>query len=273
VKSMSPDTHSHVFSFFVKIRHLLQEGNPKYALIVSMIMYMVVILSLVSFSEINLYIFAGDLLLLVTAVLFAQEIRKVIRNGDSKELLRSESPLNWLKFSTITFVFSVLSSLAYGIANPENLGLGNNPIMGYLLLFSVGFFLLGLFYTVRIIWFTIDPSSRTNILVGKAIRTTTDIGFRLVILASITVFQVFNGIMLYLFLRAVFVLHLPLNPFAVMYIPTLILSFIAMLPLSNIIIFHIKEQIRFRGGVVFFCFFSPWIILIGYSLLLTAGIV
>ena len=228
---------------------------------------------MVGFSEINLYVFAGDILLLVTAVLFAQEIRKVIKNRNSKELLRFESPFNWLKFSTLTFVFSLLSSLTYGIANPENLGIGNNPIFEYLLLFSIGFFLLGLFYTVRIIWFIIDPSSRANILVGKAVTTTADIGIRVIILASIALFQVFNGIMLYLFLRYVFVLHLPLNPFAIMYLPTLVLSFIAMIPFSHIIIFHIKEQIRFRGGIGFFCFFSPWIVLIGYSLLLTAGIV
>lgn len=225
------------------------------------------------FSEVNLYVFAGDLLLLVTAVLFAQEIRKVIRNRDSRELLRSESPFNWLKFSTITFVFSLLSSLAYGITNPENLGIGTNPIMGYLLFFSIGFFLLGLFYTVRIIWFIIDPSSRANILIGKAIQTTADIGIRVIILVSIAFFQVFNGIMLYAVLHGVFVVHLPLTPFVIMYLPTLALSFIAMLPLSHIIIFHMEEQIRFRDAVVFFCFFSPWIILVGYSLLLTAGIV
>jgi hypothetical protein len=73
-------------------------------------MLMVVIYSVVGFSEINLYIFAGDIVLLVTAVLFAQELKKVIRttkSKDSKELLRSESPLNWLKFSTETFVLSL----------------------------------------------------------------------------------------------------------------------------------------------------------------------
>jgi hypothetical protein len=251
----------------------LREGNPKYALIVTMVMYMVVVLSLAGFSEINLYIFAGDILLLVTAVLFAQEIHKLIKNGDGKELLISESPLNWLKFSTMTFLFSALSGLTYVIVDPENLGLGNNPIIEYLLFFSVGFFLLGLFYTVRIIWFTIDPSSRANILVGKTIRITADVGFRVVILVSVALFQVFNGIMLYLFLSYIFVLHLPLNPFVIMYLPTLVLGFIAMLPLSHIIIFHINEKARFRDIVVYLCFFSPWIVLIGYSLLLTAGIV
>jgi len=237
---------------------------------------MVVIYSVVGFSEINLYIFAGDIGLLVTAVLFAQEIRKVIRttkNKNSKELLRFESPLTWLKFSTETFVFSLLSSLAYGIANPENLGVGNNPIIGYLLFFSIGFFLLGLFFTVRIIWFIIDPSSRVNILVGKAIITTADIGFRFVVIVFITFLQVFNGIMLYLVLRYALVLHLQLNPFPIAYLSTLVLSFIVMIPLSHAVIFRLMKQIRFRDWITIFCFFSPWIVLIVYGLLLRVGVV
>jgi hypothetical protein len=236
-------------------------------------MLMVVIYSVAGFSEISLWIFAGDIGLLVTAVLFAQEIRKVIKNRNSKELLRFESPLNWLKFSTQTFVLSLLSSLAYGIANPENLGVGSNPIIGYLFFFSIGFFLLGLFYTVRIIWFIIDPSSRTNILVGKAIKTTVDVGFKAVIIVFIGFLQGFNGSMLYLFHLYPSVLYSPLNPFAITYLSTLVLSFVVMVPLLRRVVFHLKEQIRFRDWVTIFCFCSPWIVLIGYSLLLMAGIV
>jgi hypothetical protein len=258
-------------------RNLLFEGNPKYALILSLIMYMVVVLSLVGYSaEIGLGIFAGDLLLLVTSVLFAQEIRKIIKEGDGQDLLRSESPSDWLKSSTLIFLFSALSSLVYALVSPENLGIGNNPTIEYLLYLSVGSLVIGLFYTVRIIWFTIDPSSRGNILLGKGILRTAYTGFRVIVLVCIGLFQIVNGIMLYLYLyldiHYTLERHYPINLFGIVYVPALVLSFGAMFPIGDIIAFHFKDQIHFRDGVILLCYFLPWIVLIGYTLLLTAGI-
>jgi len=177
------------------------------------------------------------------------------------------------KRSILTCWIQVLSTCRRIHLRVNFLGVGNNPIIGYLLFFSIGFFLLGLFFTVRIIWFIIDPSSRVNILVGKAIITTADIGFRFVVIVFITFLQVFNGIMLYLVLRYALVLHLQLNPFPIAYLSTLVLSFIVMIPLSHAVIFRLMKQIRFRDWITIFCFFSPWIVLIVYGLLLRVGVV
>ncbi|MGD0977667.1 MAG: hypothetical protein ABR962_00845 [Candidatus Bathyarchaeia archaeon] len=245
----------------------------KYTLIPIVAMLMAVIYLVVGLSEVNIGIFAGDIGLLVTAVLFAQEIRKAMKNRASKELLRHESPIDWLKASTKYFVFSLLSSLAYGFVNVQNVGVENNPVIEYLLIFSVGFFLFGLLYTVRIIWFIIDPASKANILAGRVLKTTRAIGIRLVYVSFILFLQVFNGIMLYLILSLIFVTHTALTTFAIVYLPTLILSFIAAIPYLHLIIFRLNEKARIRDWIATFCFYIPWIVLVTYSLLLRAGII
>jgi hypothetical protein len=246
----------------------------KYKLIPIVVMLMAVIYLVVSLSEINWGIFGADIALFGMAVLFIPEIRKLIRRKDSRELLRHESPINWLKISTISFLYSILSSVAYGLVNVTNVGFEYNPpIIEYLLIFCVAFFLFGLLYTVRVIWFIIDPASKANITAGKVIEKTITIGVKIILISFISVLQIFNGIMLYLILDAIFVIHGMLTWFAIAYLPTLILSFIATIPNLHGILFRLKQETRIRDWIVIFCFYSPWIVLIISTFLLKVGIV
>ncbi len=245
--------------------------NDKYILFPLMTLFLLVIIALVlGFSEINFGIFAGDIGLLVSAVVFAQEIRKLTNNSKKKgiiHLLRFESPLNWLKISTVTFVFSLISSLVYGLANPENLGVGSSQITWYLLVFSIAFFLFGLFYTCRIIWFIIDPFSTTNILVGKGIKTALSFGFRAVMLLFIGVIQFLTGTFLYQIINFVFVFHGSLSLIAKIYLPFAVLSFIAIIPVIHLVIFRLEKETRKRDDFAMICILLPWIILMGVTIL------
>jgi hypothetical protein len=244
----------------------------KYTLIPIVVMLMAVTYLVVGLSDVNIGILAGDIALFAMAVIFAQEIRKAMKTKASKELLKSESPLDWLKLSIEFFVFSLLSSLVYGIVNVQDVGIESNPLIEYSFVFCITFFLLGLLCTVRITWFIIDPSSKANILAGKILKTTVDIGFRAIIGTFIVFFQIFNGIMLYLVLGLIFVLHTAPTPIELVYLPTLVLSFVAVIPLLYEVIFRFSKKTRSRYWVSMLFFFSPWILLITNGLLLHAGI-
>jgi len=236
-------------------------------------MLMAMIYLVVGLSDFNLAILAGDIGFIVTAVFFVPEIKKVMRTRESKELLRLESPLNWLKSMTTFFVLSLLSSFVYGFANVPNVGVEFNLIIQYLFIFCVIFFLFGLLYTVRIIWFIIDPASKTNILAGKVMKTIVASGTKIILVSFISFFQIINGLMLYLILNLFFVAHVAITPFHIVYLFTLVLSFIALIPCLHLIIFRLNKENRIRDWIVLFCLFSPWIALITYNLLLEAGIV
>lgn len=256
-----------MLSFFLTAK------NNKYVLIVIDIIFLMVIWSLVGFSEINFGVFAGDIALLVTVVIFIQEIKKVKRNKNSKEILQHESPTDWVKACTKFSVSSLLSSLVYAIVNGQTLTLGDQPIFNYLFYFGIVFFLMGILYTVRIIWFIIDPSSPANILAGKILNKISRYGFRAVFLAFIASLQALNGIMLYYILFGILVLHTSLNILIIIYLPTLILSFIAMVPQVHTLLFHFEEKMRLRDSVTIVCFYSPWIVLASISLLIKIGII
>ena len=233
---------------------------------------MTVIYLVAGLTEVNIGIFAGDIGLLVTAVLFAQEIKKVMKGKDSKELLSHESPITWLKASTEYFVFSLLSSLVYAFVNVENVGLENNLLIEYLLIFCVLFFLAGLLYTVRIIWFIIDPASKANILAGKVLTTTKSVGIRIILLTFVAFLQIINTLLLLTILRFIFVTHTVLPIIEIIYLPTSAMSLIATIPLSDLLLSHLGEKIRRRDLIVYFCFFLPWFILIINNLLQRFGI-
>jgi hypothetical protein len=220
----------------------------------------------------NWEIFAADVGLFVMAIFIAPEIKKAMRNKASKELLSLESPLNWLKSSTLFFVLSTLSSLGYGIIDVSNIGVESNQTVGYLIgdlfIFSVVLFILGLLFTFRIIWFIIDPASKSNILAGKLLKTVIFVGVRGIFAICIIFFQLINGLMLGLILNLIFVSHEAVNPFVFVYLPTLVLSFIAVIPFLYRTVFHFDEKNRIRDWAIVFCYFSPWIVVIPYNLLL-----
>ncbi len=244
----------------------------KYILIPIAAMLMTVICLVAGLSEVNFGIFAGDIVLLVTAVLFAQEIKKAVKVKASKELLSHESPIDWLKASTKYFVFSLLSSVVYMFVDVQNIGLENNLLIGYLLIFCVIFFLAGLLYTVRIIWFIIDPASKANILAGKVLITTKSVGIRIILLSFVLFLQAINVLLLVMILGFIFVNHTALAPIAMIYLPTSVMSLIATIPLSYLIVFRVEENLRVRDWIIDFCFFLPWILLISYNLLLRLGL-
>jgi hypothetical protein len=223
-------------------------------------------------SDVSLYIFGGDLALLVTAVVFAEQLRKVMKRKESETLLHLESPMEWLKAYTKCFAFSLLSSLGYGIANIQTSGIESNPLIQYLFIFSVFFFLLGFLHTIRILWFIIDPSSNANIVAGKVMKKVPEIVVKGSIVLAIVFFQFINGITLYSYSINIYVIQWTQFPILYLYLPTLILSFLTVIPFLYETIFHSEGNPRFRYWVFTLCTFSPWFVNIAYTLLLRIGL-
>jgi hypothetical protein len=126
-----------------------------------------VIFSVVGFSELNLVILAGNIASFLAIPLFAQEVKKVMKNKNSKELLSHESPIDWVKDCIKFVAFSLLSSLVYGVVSVQNLIPNQPQNLDFLFYFGIVFFLLELLYLVRVVWFIVDPSSTANIFAGK----------------------------------------------------------------------------------------------------------
>lgn len=249
--------------------------NDKYAPsgIGIVILFMAVVIALVGFSEINLVILAGDIALVIAVLPLEQRIRTLMRRKDSKILLQFESPLQWLKICTRFSFVSLLSSLAYGIfASGLNIGVNYPPIESSMLVYAIAFFLFGFLYIIRIAEFLIDPSSRTNIFAGKAIKIILNVGIRLALLASIAWFQIINGIILYYIIHAVFVQNIILQPITILYAFMLILSFVGMVPVAWSVVVHLNEPVRRRYWVALASFASPWVLQIVATILISVGI-
>lgn len=238
-----------------------------------MILLMLVVIALVGFSEINFVILGGDIAMVAVVLPLEQRIRALMRRRSSKALLQSESPLNWVTACTRFSFVSLLSSLAYAlITSGVNIGVNNPPIGNYIIVFAIGFFLFGFVYIIRIAEFLVNPSSKTNIFAGKAIKIGVEVAIRVVILMFIASFQIFNGIMFHQIIQAVFTQNIILRPIQVLYTFTLISSFVGMFPIINGTMFHLKERVSRWGWVAVVSFVSPWMLLIVVSLLLQLGI-
>ena len=225
-----------------------------------------VIFSVVGISELNLVILAGDLALFLTIPVFAQEIKKVMRKNASKALLKQESPLNWVKTCAKFAVFSLLASLAYGIVNGR-LILNQQQNVDFLFYFGIIFFLIGLLQAVRLIWFIVDPTSTSNIFAGKFLLTTSKYGLRAITVSFIGVLLISNGFMLYQIYSIVFEQNLPLTIFGLIYLFTLILSFVTVIPTTYSVVFHLEDKVSPWYLVAVIAFISPWVLLIMSSLL------
>jgi hypothetical protein len=232
-------------------------------------MLIAVVYLVVGLAEFDFVIFAGDIGFIAVVVALAQETRKIMKHKESKELLRNESPINWLKFSIEFFVFSLLSSLVYGFTAVETLSNQYAILIDYAVVITVMFFLGGLIWTVRIIWFNIDPASKGNIRAGKLMKTTAFVIVRAIFAFGILFLESINGLVFYFLFPLIYTsLTLPL----VVYLSALGASFVATVPMTYMFMFRLNEKLRVRDYVASFFYFSPWIVLMAISLLIRMGI-
>jgi hypothetical protein len=224
-------------------------------------------------SDLNNVILGGNLVLLITTIVFIQEIKKVEKTKDGKAFLQHESPKEWVKACTKFSVVSLLCSLIYAIVAGQNLVLEQQPLFDYLFYFGILLFLFGVLFTVRIIWFVVDPSSPANIFAGKILAKISKYGLRVTLLALVVSLQIIDGVMLPYPLFDALVRHTVLNLFGIVYLSTLILSFIGFFPLMYELLFHYEEKIRLRGIVSIIFVFSPWFVLVMTNVLIRLGII
>ena len=246
--------------------------NSKYLPFALMIVIVVVTLIVTGFADLVSWIFAGNIAMLCVVVLLEERTRKAMKSKDAQEIVKFESPIAWLKFCLLFSTLSLLTSIGYTVIT--DLGVQTDmPIFGnnYLLFFTVGFFCFAILLFLRASLFIIDPSSKFNISAGKIIYKVVDAGFRITVLVSLLLFQIFNGLMLWLIIEGLLA-HVFATPILVIYALTIIMSFIAIIPIFYNIILHPKKHINRLGVVTLFIFYSPWFVLIGIGLLLQLGL-
>lgn len=247
-------------------------GNNKYISPSLLIVFLAVVIALVGLSEINLVIFASDIAMVLAILPLEQRIRTVMKKEESKVLLQSESPLKWVTTCTRLSLVSLLSSLAYGvITGNAYIGVANPPIESPIFGMAILFFLFGFIYIIRIAEFLIDPASKANVFAGKAITMVLDVGFRIAFIVPIALFQIFNGIILYQILQGVLSQNVVLSPLTILYTFTLILSFVGMIPVAWMTVFHLKEPVQPRLWIALIGFISPWILLMVVTILIRLG--
>jgi hypothetical protein len=273
---MSLDKKPSEFSKFVKNRHLAEKISDKYRIFLIMIIFAVATYLMISFSGINSVILAGDLLFLASIILLVPEVNKTMKKKkEAQELLLHERPPNWLKSMILLFILSFLSGLCYAVIDIANIGIESNSVVGSLIgdlfIFCAFFFLFGLLFWGRTTLFVIDPSSKGNVLIGKVLKTGSYISIRIALGAIVVFLQVINGLMLKLFLALIFTPS-AVNLFEFVYLPALVLSFIGVIPYLYRIIFRFNEKNRVQDWIFTFCYYSPWFVLLIYSLLMRAGI-
>ena len=158
------------------------------------------------------------------------------------------------------------------ILTAEDIGVGQT-VINFLLSFVIISFLFGLIFIVRIIWFVVYPASTANIFAGKVLRKVAKYGQKFVGFAFMIILQSFNGLALYTILANIIVFNQDVSLFAIVYVPTLVLSFIAMFPKTYDIIFRYQDDMRRRDWITLICFYSPWAVFEVFSIFYPAGIV
>jgi hypothetical protein len=190
-----------------------------------------------------------------------------MRDKSSKPLLEHESPLGWLKASNRLFILSFLTGLTYQILFIKDIGTTVPTAQAiisftdFLLIISISSFIMGLVNLFRISEFVLTPSSKTNLLFGKIIFWTAEIGIRVLPVAFIVISQIINGFLLAGILPSIIQNGLP-TPFIACYTLTLVLSFIGMIPVIIGVAFHFKEEMKRRDALALAGVVSPWIFLI-----------
>jgi hypothetical protein len=250
-----------------------EKANTKYTQLASIIILMGVAIVVVGFSDVILVILPCDVAMLLAVFAFEQRTRTLMKRKESKPLIQFESPLNWLKNCALFSFVSIIAGLGYETMNIVGIE-SNAPIVGNwsLLFFAIAFFVIGLIYILRITVFMIDPASKTNIFAGKLIYMVLEVGMRVILLSFVVILQFFNGSIFSLIIKGTVLQNIFPTPIAILYASTIVLSFIAMVPLTYTIMFRLRQQVKRWGWVVMASFFSPWFILIIASALLSIGI-
>jgi hypothetical protein len=202
-------------------------------------------------------------------ILVRPEIEKAIKKSYDWELLRKDPPLNWLNNSIRIFFLSLFASFAYLIMVSFNFGIGMIPFgSNYMLAFSLTFFAFGLILLFRISEFIHAPNSERNMLISKIIYWFAQIVIRVGFIGFFIIIQVFNGLSFYFILLSL-VKHITL--LGVLYNSTVVLSFIAVFPITWNIIFHLTKQTQRKDLALIIIWCLPWIVLAVAGFLLRMG--
>jgi len=242
--------------------------NNKYLLIIIQCLFLVVIFSVVGSFELIVAILACDLTLVLTTPIFVKEIKEIMKKKDNKVILKQESPIDWIKSCVKFALISLLIVLAYALVKDQII-LNQPQNVDFLFYFGIIFFLVAILHTIRYIWFIIDPLSTSNIFAGKVLLTISKYGPTAIILAFIGLLLSFNGLNILQIYLPFFEQNLPLTLFGWIFLFTLILSFVAVIPTIYVIVFHLNEKVSVWYLLAGIAFISPLILLVISSLLLT----
>jgi len=236
-------------------------------------MLIAVTVELVGFSDIALVILTCDVGILVAVLTFEQRTRKLMKQKESKALIKFESPLDWLKSSTIFAFVSLMSSLTYEIMISLSIET-NFPVFGNnsLLFYTIGFFIFGVIYLVRTAIFMIDPSSKANIFVGKIIYMSIIAIIKVGLLGFVALFQYINALMFSLFIQGNILQQIMPEPIMILYALTIVFSFVGMVPLTYGIAFRLDKKMNRLEIVAIMLFVSPWVVLFTVNGLISLGI-
>jgi hypothetical protein len=215
-------------------------------------------------------VFACDVALVGGALLAIKpHVNKAMKKIPDKSFFSFGTPLDWLNASIRFFTISLFTSLAYLLMTVSNIGVGNMPFgSDHMLIFSIAFLIFGIIFVVRISEFIHSPYSDTNYIAAKITYRAINVGVQISLLAFVVVSQVFNVLLCYTLLQG---LLYKLTAFVILYNASVVLSFIAMLPLVWAIIFRLKDKFRRRDLAVMISFILPYLILSFLGILIILG--
>lgn len=211
-----------------------------------------------------------DSAILIAAISAEQRTTQIANRRKKPEILKHESPINWLKGAFLFSIISLLSgfSLAffatsnYGITLPENM-------MNFLTILTIGEFLCSLLLMCRVAWFIFEPTSITNVKTGYYLNHGLRVIVRLLLIAFITMSQIVNVLLFYLTSLS---LTVNFTFFAAIYSAAVVISFIAMFPFLWAVLFRLKEKGTRKDYLVIICFTLPYTVLSIFGVLLAFGL-
>lgn len=233
---------------------------------------LILVTALAGFSELNLWIFGGDIALLAVSLALEPRVSSLTRKRGKKGILAQESPLKWLLGSTRFFFFSLAASVAYGIMNAETLAsiAGFSPL--WFFCGAVAFLAGGLLLVGRTVEWIFNPASITNIRMGKAMMLIGKWGGGVTLYSLILLFQTTVSVLTVDFLQRIFILHLGLSPVQIGFFGACIISYAGFFPVSLTAILHPNEPFNRRHIIPLVVFFLPWLYIIALGIFVALGV-
>lgn len=245
--------------------------NSKYLPLTLWIILLVVCLVVAGFSDFNLVMIGIDLAMVIALLPIRKEINTQMNKKESKKILKGESPIQWSTNIVLFSILSFFSLMLYEIITRTDLII-NVQLNNSLLIFGITFIIFGFVSLCRLTVFVFEPASKGNIIAGKIIYLFSQIGIRFILISFIFVLQVFNLLMLGGSLSGASLRTSPLTPMVLVYLGTIVLSFIAMFPIIYNLIFHLTKQVKRLDWAIIVAFFSPWLVFTIIAVFLFFGI-